>query len=167
MGTATSLSKFIPKSEKDKKPHKVLIGGRYHYKGKLMGNPRFKRGAPSQGGARTVPGENAAQRRKRRYVPTGRKPGNPNVKKGMERTPGCGRKKGTTNKYRITDLVKAIQEVEEEENITLLKHFIKRALKSDPSMNNLMKKLLPDLKAVEAKVEQEAPFRLIVEMEGT
>lgn len=163
----SSLSKFVPKTSKDLKPHKYLKNGRFHFKGKRLGNPNFTRGkSGNPKGVANDPNENMRTRRKRLYKPTGRKVGNPNMKKGAPRLAGSGKKKGFTRKYKLEDLVQAIHEVEEEQDVEILKHFIQRALKSDPSMNNLMKKLLPDLKSVEAKGDVDAPFKLIIEMES-
>lgn len=165
-----SLSKFNPKSRADrrreKKPQKMLINGRFHYKGKRMGHPRMKRGVSGNPeGVRKKPG--TSYRDKHPYKKTGNPVGNPTFGGGKQpRTVARGLRKGVTNKYKITDLVAAIKEVEEEEGIELLKHFIRRAFKSDPTLGGLMKKLLPDLKSVESKGDKEAPFRLIVELPG-
>lgn len=156
---ATSLSKFVPKNSKELRPRKKLIHGRFHYKGKRLGHPRMVRGVSGNpAGVRKKPG--TSYKDKHPYVKTGKPRGNPNMKKGGPRV--AGRKKGTTNKYKITDLIMAIKAIEEADGVDLLEHFIRRALKSDPSLNNLMKKLLPDLKSVAAEVT-EKPFSLIVE----
>jgi len=67
-----------------------------------------------------------------------------------------GRPKGSRNKYSVADLYEAIKEVEEEEKKNLMKHFVKQAFADKTVLVALMKKMLPDLKSVEAIV---ADFR--------
>lgn len=89
---------------------------------------------------------------------------------GMPQPPqlvGNGAKPGSTKKYKLQDLVDAIHEVEEEMEETLLHFFVKRAYKDKTVLVNLMKKLLPDLKHVEAEIDLTEQFQLIVDATGT
>ena len=65
--------------------------------------------------------------------------------KGVSGNP-LGRPKG---RFTSKTLMKAIEAVEKEDgNIDILKHFIRRALSSDQILVALMRKLIPDLKAI-------------------
>ena len=52
----------------------------------------------------------------------------------------------------LTELVSAIRSVEKKERKSLLQHLVSRAYKSDAALGILLKKLLPDLKAMEALI---------------
>lgn len=79
-----------------------------------------------------------------------------------------------TKKYKLQDLIVAIREVEDAiaidpENTTeddLLIHFVRRAFKSDSVLKDIMKKLLPDLKHVEADIDVNEQFQLIIDATG-
>lgn len=61
-----------------------------------------------------------------------------------------GRPKGTKNKYSIADLAAAVKVVEKRKKVSILETFVERALTSDVIMVALMRKILPDLKSIEA-----------------
>lgn len=48
--------------------------------------------------------------------------------------------------------IEAIKKVEKSKKINLLQHFIERALRDDTVLINLMRKLLPDLKSLDALI---------------
>jgi len=81
-----------------------------------------------------------------------RRRGNPAWYKGMPSANPKGRGKGHRNKYRLPELIAAINAVEDEDRKSLLKHFVRTAFKSDRILVAIMKKLVPDLKALEAVV---------------
>lgn len=80
-----------------------------------------------------------------------------------------------TRQYKIQDLIVAIKEVEDDiaidpKNMSddcLLTHFVRRAFKSDTVLKDLMKKLLPDLKHVEADIDVTEQFQLIIDATGS
>ncbi len=79
--------------------------------------------------------------------------------KGQSGNPG-GRPKGA--KSEIDKLRAAIKLVEKEEGIPLYRHFIKRAYLDDTVLIALGKKVLPDLKSIEAQVTGDMNFGVIV-----
>lgn len=80
-----------------------------------------------------------------------------------------------TRQYKIQDLIEAIEEVEDDiaidpKNMSddcLLTHFVRRAFKSDAVLKDLMKKLLPDLKHVDADIDVTEQFQLIIDATGS
>lgn len=64
------------------------------------------------------------------------------------RRPGPGRPRSELNDAFIA----AIKKVEKKSKINLLQHFIERALKDDSVLINVMRKLLPDLKSLDALI---------------
>lgn len=70
-----------------------------------------------------------------------------------------GRPRGATG-Y-AADLTRVIRTVEKADGKSLLEHFVKQAFKSDRVLIAVVKKLLPDLKAVESSVKSEG-FRLVI-----
>lgn len=168
MAARMSLSKFLPDTKASLRPHREMgEDGRFYFKGKLMG---FKKRPKSQ--KKHPSGKNCHQRRKEAYVPTGNPPGfhkEGAIWKIAER----GKKKGFTHGYKIRDLVVAIKKVEEElseeagKPVDLLEHFVKKGFKDNPILKELMKKLLPDLKHVEADIDVTEQFQLIIDATGT
>ncbi|KKL20814.1 hypothetical protein LCGC14_2451700 [marine sediment metagenome] len=84
-------------------------------------------------------------------------------------------KLGFSAKYKLQDLIVAIKEIEDERAInpdelsadSLMEHFVRRAFKSDSVLKDIMKKLLPDLKHVEADIELTEQFQLIIDATGS
>jgi hypothetical protein len=84
---------------------------------------------------------------------------NPNWKKGVSGNPN-GR---PPNPIR-TQLDKALKDVEKRHKKSIIEHALHEAYKDNTLLAAILRKLLPDLKSVEAKVSQDAPFRLIIDM---
>lgn len=148
MSGAVTLSKFNP-SKRAQAPHKVMgSDGRFYFKGRRVANGRHLK--------------STAQRTKRikpkPYVSNGRpqyfQKGHPSFKKGF------------TSTYKLQDLIVAIKQVEEETGEDLLVHFVRKSFKNDPVLKDLMKKLLPDLKHVEADIDVTEQFQLIIDATG-
>jgi len=79
--------------------------------------------------------------------------GNPKWKKGTSANPK-GRPKGAKNKYGLTDLHKAMDKAaKNHDGQTLLENFCERAYSDSQCAIAILKKLLPDLKQIEATVE--------------
>lgn len=84
-----------------------------------------------------------------------KKAGNPNWTKGKGGNPG-GRPKGSKNKFSIADLVKALNRAKEKNNgVSLLDHVCENAYKDNHLAVCILKKMLPDLKQVEALIDVE------------
>jgi len=80
------------------------------------------------------------------------KPGKPSrFPKGVSGNPD-GRPKGSKNHYSIAELWHAIERVEKKKSKSLLEAFAEQAYDNSAIMTALMKKLLPDLKAIEGLV---------------
>lgn len=159
MSGALVLTKFNRPTKHDRRPHKKLdASGRFTFKGKRLGAKKGQFGIPRKEGTK-------------KYVPTGNPQG---FQKGNHGFGGDrGKKKGFTHKYKLQDLIVAIKAVEEELEISpdatdseLMIHFVKRAFKSDPVLKDLMKKLLPDLKHVDAEIDVTEQFQLIIDATG-
>lgn len=138
-------------------------------KPETRGNPNMRPGVSGNPGGTRVAECDKKPKPKRRS-----KRGNPAWVEGMPR-PSGGRPKGARNKYRITDLVNAIHKIEDEragiraidvDDSDLLEHFVRRAFVSDQTLNNLFKKILPDLKAMEVSTDPEKPFQLIINLDA-
>ena len=63
-----------------------------------------------------------------------------------------GLRKGERPELTLSELVAAIRTEEKKHRKTLLAHLVERAYKSDAALGVLLKKLLPDLKAMEALI---------------
>lgn len=160
MAGAVTLSKFNP-SKRAQAPHKEMdAGGRYTFKGVRMAS-------------------HLRQPRKRREKPRTEKPTKfPLYPSDLDGTLSnsnlIGSKLGFTHKYKLKDLVVAIKEIEDERAISpgemgatsLLEHFVRRAFKSDSVLKDMMKKLLPDLKHVDADIDVTEQFQLIIDATG-
>lgn len=72
-------------------------------------------------------------------------------KKGHSGNP-TGLRKGERPELTLSELVNAIRTEEKKHRKTLLAHLVSRAYKSDAALGVLLKKLLPDLKAIEALI---------------
>lgn len=86
---------------------------------------------------------------------------------GKYRTPVSNRrvKRIGKHKFSMKALRHAISEVEKDiDKVPIFTHFVRRAYHDDTVLKALMSKLLPDLKSVDAKVTQESPFRLIIDL---
>lgn len=128
---------------------------------KRMGNPHWGQSGANSRGVSGNPSGNSKKLEKNRKPKKKKKRGNPNWHKGMT-SPSPGAKDIDKNKYTLQDVIKAIQEVESEREEDLLIHFVKRAFENDTAMNNLFKKILPDLKSMEVSTDPEKPFQLII-----
>ena len=70
-------------------------------------------------------------------------------------------------KYSMKALRKALSNIENEfDKVPIFEHFIRRAYADDTVLKSLVGKLLPDLKSVDARITQETPFRLIIDLGG-
>lgn len=67
----------------------------------------------------------------------------------------CANPNGRPKKPRAEKLEAAIEEVEQEQSKKLFKHFVERAFTSDAVLAVLFKKLLPDMRAIEANIVQD------------
>jgi hypothetical protein len=63
-----------------------------------------------------------------------------------------GRPKGSKNKYSLSDLKDSIEKIEKKKGKKLLEHFVQEAYDNPVVLIALMKKVLPDLKAIEGVV---------------
>lgn len=72
-------------------------------------------------------------------------------KKGHSGNP-TGLPKGERPELTLSELVGAIRKEEKKHRKTLLAHLVSRAYESDAALGVLLKKLLPDLKAIEALI---------------
>lgn len=72
-------------------------------------------------------------------------------KKGHSGNP-TGLRKGERPELTLSELVEAIRHEERKHRKPLLSHLVSRAYKSDAALGILLKKLLPDLKAMEALI---------------
>ena len=88
------------------------------------------------------------------------KTGNPNWKKGQSGNPD-GRPKGTT---RTNLLMDAIAQVEKRKKKKFLLHAIEQAYEDPKIMVAILKKIIPDLKAIEV-VGGEGGFKIVVTKE--
>lgn len=102
-----------------------------------------------------VPGTMKSKKKKKKKKPAIARTSDGKFGKGVCGNPE-GRPKGSRNKYSIADLHDAIKGVEEEKGKKLLTHFVEQAFEDKNVLVALMKKMLPDLKSVEALV---ADFR--------
>lgn len=60
----------------------------------------------------------------------------------------------------------AIESVEKKQNKSLLIHAVEQAFIDNGMLGNLMRKLLPDLKSIEARIEGKHPIQLLVAIPG-
>ena len=81
-----------------------------------------------------------------------------------EREKLMGRKRGKKIFSRRA-LLTALSRVEREiDKVPIFEHFIRRAYENDQVLKALLGKLLPDLKSIDAKIVQDSPFRLIIDL---
>ena len=79
--------------------------------------------------------------------------GNPDWVKGVSPNPK-GRPKGSKNRFSLSDLQKALDKAKaKHKGVSLLDHICSRAYESDIMAIAILKKMLPDLKQVEAAVD--------------
>jgi hypothetical protein len=71
-------------------------------------------------------------------------------KKGQSGNPNGRPRKGQSIPEQLEAAIKA---VEKQRKIKMLNHFVRRALENDAVLIALMKKVLPDMKHVDSKVE--------------
>lgn len=64
-----------------------------------------------------------------------------------------GRNKGTKNLVTQQEFIQALRNVEKKRKINVLERFFERALKSDAVLVAVMKKLVPDLKALDMRLD--------------
>jgi len=83
--------------------------------------------------------------------------------KGRFGANNCANPNGRPRNPEFAALRKAIEKVEaEEDKIPIFEHFVREAYKDTTVLAALMRKLLPDLKMVEADIKTEG-FRIIIE----
>ncbi len=154
MSGALTLSKFCSKKAK---PHKIRgKDGRFTFNGK-----------PFRGLKNLGPKSKHTKRYVRKFPnKTLKEISQENLKKAQAANPHTGRPPGSGCKYKLRDLVVAIKAIEAETGENLLEHFVRKGFKDNPVLKALMNKLLPDLKSVEAQIEQTEVFQLIVDVTG-
>ena len=154
MSGALTLSKFRSKKAK---PHKIRgKDGRFTFNGK-----------PFRGLKNLGPKSKHTKRYVRKFPnKTIKEINQENIKKtvGSDNPRNKGQRLGC--KYKLRDLVVAIKKIEEETGENLLEHFVRKGFQDNPVLKALMNKLLPDLKSVEAQIEQTEVFQLIVDVTG-
>ena len=68
-------------------------------------------------------------------------------------------------KFSMRALYTALGKVQKEiDKVPIFEHFIRRAYENDQVLKALLSKMLPDLKSIDAKVVQDSPFRLIIDL---
>lgn len=73
-------------------------------------------------------------------------------KRGESGNPG-GRPRGAKNLVTQQEFITALHNVQKKRKINLLERFFERALKSDTVLIAVMKKLIPDLKALDMRLD--------------
>lgn len=69
------------------------------------------------------------------------------------------------NKFSMRALRTALANIEKDiDKVPIFEHFVRRAYENDNVLKALLSKLLPDLKSVDAKIVQETPFRLVIDL---
>ncbi len=129
---------------------------------KQMGNPNWGRSGANSRGVSGNPSGSMVKLERNKKPKRKKKSGNPAWVKGMETPCHGGGKNQNNSKYGLQDIIKAIHEVEAERGEDLLIHFVNRAFANDTALNNLFKKILPDLKSMEMSTDPEKPFQLII-----
>lgn len=64
-----------------------------------------------------------------------------------------GRPKGARNRVTQDEFIAALRKVERRRRINLLERYFERALKSDTVLVSVMKKIIPDLKALDMRLD--------------
>jgi len=62
------------------------------------------------------------------------------------------------------ELETAIKEVGRSKRKSLMRHAIQEAYEDNTLLAAILRKLLPDLKSIDAKIIQDTPFRLIIDL---
>ena len=85
------------------------------------------------------------------------KRGNPNWRKGVSGSPG-----GKPGLYRkmLDDAIAADTKRHKE---SIIKFAVRKARTDSSILSAILKKVLPDLKGIDAKIDTQSPFRLILE----
>lgn len=68
------------------------------------------------------------------------------------------------SRYRNILMSALDRDAEEHASEHLIEHAVKEARTDNTLLSALLRKLLPDLKAIEAKIDSESPYRLIIEL---
>ena len=68
-------------------------------------------------------------------------------------------------RFSMSALYAALNRVEcDADKVPIMEHFVRRAYDSDQVLKDLMGKILPDLKSIDAKISQKSPYKLILDV---
>lgn len=91
----------------------------------------------------------------------------PVVRKHKKKVPKLLPKNRGRNRFSMRALRTALANIEEDiDKVPIFEHFVRRAYENDNVLKALLSKLLPDLKSIDAKIIQDSPYRLIIDLSG-